>query len=146
MLLISKFILLWKRWLRRSCFKYSEARTISRTISDYTLHLCSLQMSYLDILSHDTKFKKRFTSWNIPHSFCSVTRSWWRSVSIVLSTDWITGGSIPGRSNGLFPLASVSRPSLRPTQPPVQWVPGVLSRGGKAWLRHDTTSAKVKNE
>jgi hypothetical protein len=26
-----------------------------------------------------------------------------------------------------FPLASVSRPALRPTQPPVQMVPGVLS-------------------
>jgi hypothetical protein len=40
-------------------------------------------------------------------------------------------GSIPGRSKGFFPLASVSRPALRPTQPPVQWVPGVLSPGVK---------------
>jgi hypothetical protein len=31
----------------------------------------------------------------------------------------------------MFPLTSVSRPTLRPTQPPVQWVPGVLSLGGK---------------
>jgi hypothetical protein len=38
-------------------------------------------------------------------------------------------GSIPGRSERIFPLASVSRPALRPTQPPVQWVPGVLSLG-----------------
>jgi hypothetical protein len=29
----------------------------------------------------------------------------------------------------IFPLTSVSRPALRPTQPPVQWVPGVLSPG-----------------
>jgi hypothetical protein len=30
-----------------------------------------------------------------------------------------------------FLVASVSRPALRPTQPPVQWVPGVLSPGLK---------------
>jgi hypothetical protein len=31
----------------------------------------------------------------------------------------------------IFPVASVSRPALWPTQPPVQWVPGVLSPGLK---------------
>jgi hypothetical protein len=32
----------------------------------------------------------------------------------------------------IFPLASVSRPVLGPTQPPVQWVQGVLSPGQSA--------------
>jgi hypothetical protein len=34
-------------------------------------------------------------------------------------------------TKGFFSLASVSRPTLGPTQPPVQWVPGVLSQGLK---------------
>jgi hypothetical protein len=40
-------------------------------------------------------------------------------------------GSITGRGERIFPLASVSRPALGPIQPPVQWVPGVLSPGRK---------------
>jgi hypothetical protein len=39
--------------------------------------------------------------------------------------------SIPGRNERILPLASVCRPTLGPTQPPVQWVPGVLSPGLK---------------
>jgi hypothetical protein len=41
---------------------------------------------------------------------------------------WLLGGRpvdlglIPGRGERIFPLASVSRPALGPTQPPVQWV------------------------
>jgi hypothetical protein len=40
-------------------------------------------------------------------------------------------GSILGRDERNFPLASVSRPALGPTQPPLQWVPEVLSLGLK---------------
>jgi hypothetical protein len=40
-------------------------------------------------------------------------------------------GSIPGRGESIFTLTSVSRPALGPTQPLVQWVPGVLSPGVK---------------
>jgi hypothetical protein len=51
----------------------------------------------------------------------------------------------------IFPIASVSRPALEPTQPPVQWVPGVLSPGVKARPRRDAdhstpSSAEIENE
>jgi hypothetical protein len=37
----------------------------------------------------------------------------------------------PADAKGFFPVASVSRQALGPTQPPVQWVPEVLSQGLK---------------
>jgi hypothetical protein len=40
-------------------------------------------------------------------------------------------GIDPRQGQRIFPLASVSKPALGPTQPPVQWVPGVLSPGVK---------------
>jgi hypothetical protein len=51
----------------------------------------------------------------------------------------------------IFPLASVSRPALGPTQPPVQRVPGVLSPGVKARPEREAdhsppSSAEVVNE
>jgi hypothetical protein len=51
----------------------------------------------------------------------------------------------------IFPLTSVSRPALGPTQPPVQWVPGVLAPEVKARPGSDAdhsppSSAEVENE
>jgi hypothetical protein len=40
-------------------------------------------------------------------------------------------GSIPGRGERIFPVLSAFRQALGPTQPPVQWVLGVLSAGLK---------------
>jgi hypothetical protein len=56
--------------------------------------------------------------------FIELTTSSSSSVSIVSDYILDNRGSIPGRRNGFFPLASVYRPTLRPTQPPIQWVPG----------------------
>jgi hypothetical protein len=55
------------------------------------------------------------------------------------------------RGQRIFPLTSVSRPALWPTQPPVQWVPGVLSPRAKARPGRDAdhsppSSAEVENE
>jgi len=60
-------------------------------------------------------------------------------------------GSITGRGERIFPLASVSRTALWPTQPPVKWVPGVLSPGVKVRPVRDAdhsppSSAEVENE
>jgi hypothetical protein len=53
---------------------------------------------------------------------------------------WTTGRSRFDPRQRIFPLTSVSRPALRPTQPPVQWVPGVLSPGLKrGWSVTQTT-------
>jgi hypothetical protein len=51
----------------------------------------------------------------------------------------------------IFRVTSVSRPALGSTQPPVQWVPGVLSPGVKARPGRDAdhsppSSAEVENE
>jgi hypothetical protein len=69
------------------------------------------------------------------------------------NTGWTTGrsGFDPRRGQSIFSIASVSRPAPGPTQPPVQWVPGVLSPGVKARPGRDTdhsppSSAKVENE
>jgi hypothetical protein len=61
---------------------------------------------------------------------CSEEQSWGISVSIVSDYRLVDRGSITGRGKGFFfPLASVSRPALRLTQPPIQWVLGVLFPG-----------------
>jgi hypothetical protein len=80
----------------------------------------------------------------------SVVGSRGSSVSIVSDYGLGDRGSIPGRGKKIFPLASVSRPALRPTQPPVQWVPGVLSsdkaRAGRDADHSSPSGAEVKNE
>jgi hypothetical protein len=59
------------------------------------------------------------------------------SVSIVSDNGLGERGSIPGRGKGFFfPLASVSRPAARPTQPPIQWVLGVKRGRGVTLTYH----------
>jgi hypothetical protein len=54
----------------------------------------------------------------------------------------------PGIPHFYFVFDTMSRPALRPTQPPIQWVPGTLSLGvmqmGHEADHSPTSSAKVK--
>jgi hypothetical protein len=66
-------------------------------------------------------------------------------------SDYGRSGFDSWRGQRIFPVASVSRPAVGPTQAPVQWVPGVLSPGVKARPVRDAdhsppSSAEVDNE
>jgi hypothetical protein len=65
--------------------------------------------------------------------YFGVLRRWELGSSVSIVSDYRLGewGSIPSRSKEFLCLASVSRPALRPTQPPIQWVTGVISREGR---------------
>jgi hypothetical protein len=57
----------------------------------------------------------------------------------------------PAEVKGFFPAVSVSRPTLGPTQYPVQWVPGRFFPRAKDRPGHDAdhlppSSAEVENE
>jgi hypothetical protein len=80
------------------------------------------------------------TSLNNLRILKSVSRG--SSVSIVSGYGWTTGRSRfdPRQRQRICSLASVSRPVLGPTQPPVQWVPRVLSPGLKRGRRVTLTT------
>jgi hypothetical protein len=59
--------------------------------------------------------------------FCVVSRG--SSVGVVSDYGLDDRGSDPRQRQRIFLLASAFRPALEPKQPPVQWVPGVLSPG-----------------
>jgi hypothetical protein len=64
-----------------------------------------------------------------------------RDSSFCIATGWT--GSIPRRGKNFF-FSTASRPALRPTQPPIQWVPGAVSLGGEGG-HSPPCSAEVKN-
>jgi hypothetical protein len=78
----------------------------------------------------------------------------WISSGSIVSDHGLDDRAIGVRSlagQKIFPLTSVSRPALGSTQPPVQWVPGVLPPGVKARPGHDSnhsppSSAEIENE
>jgi hypothetical protein len=67
------------------------------------------------------------------------------SIGIVKGSGLYSRGSIPGRGKIiLFSIAS--RPDLRHTQPPIQWVPSVLSPGVKRQKREINHSSSSSAE
>jgi hypothetical protein len=78
----------------------------------------------------------------------TTSRSWGRSVSIVSDYRLDDRASITGRDEGFFPLASVSRPAPKPTQPPIQWgpFPGANAQQGCDADHPRPSNAEVKNE
>jgi hypothetical protein len=56
---------------------------------------------------------------------------------------WMIGGFESRKRLGIFLFTTVVRPTLGPTQPPIQWVPEALSLGAKRSERE--TGAEVKN-
>jgi hypothetical protein len=88
---------------------------------------------------------------SIPALLYFLTEHWSqprKAVCWSLSTVWSIRVQSPARI--LFPLASVSKPALAPTQPPIQWVPGVLfprvKRGPGDADHSPPASTEVKNE
>jgi hypothetical protein len=77
-----------------------------------------------------THKKPVFPNYSISSSgYVNVITSCGSSVSIVSGYRLEDRGSIPGKGNRFFPLASVFRPALRQTQLPTQWVPEYFPRG-----------------
>jgi hypothetical protein len=49
--------------------------------------------------------------------------------SVIFVSGWMRGITVPTKANTFFFLAAASKPSLGPTESPVQWGSGTLSRG-----------------
>jgi hypothetical protein len=137
-----------KRSRKRVCFKSSLSAYRAETWSIKLKHrhrLLTTEMDYIrcsakisrmvrirnEISKTKTRMKKDILQ--------EVELQWSRGSSVGIATGY--GLDRSGRPRGLssspgrvknFLFSTTSRPALWPTQPPNQWVPAVLSPGGKA--------------
>jgi hypothetical protein len=87
----------------------------------------------------------------VRHVFVSYCIHTWSRVSSVVwhwAMGWMIEGFDSRRRLGIFLFTTASRPTLGPTQPPIQWVPGSLSlvvkRPGREADHSPSSSAEVK--
>jgi hypothetical protein len=80
--------------------------------------IISINYEWMEFPIHSSLKRINYITYHKPHS----------SVSIASDHRLDNQGLIPlTEAKDFFPLASLSSPTLGPTQPPVQWVLGVLS-------------------
>jgi hypothetical protein len=138
-------------WIRSVCTSHSMSLKIIS--SHFQTHKMPSLLTYrhrpmyvILILTPNRQFPKRPQKTGISNrlEIRDTTLPWklvasqkWAGVASQYSV-WLRTGrpgdrrSISGRGKRIFPLTSVSRPPLSPTQPLVQWVPKVTFPDGKA--------------
>jgi hypothetical protein len=110
-------------------------------------HQCSYlyYINFFDLIELTIQYVQ-ITKLFTPYNFCNPFT--YARVGIATGCILDGRGSIPGRSK-IFLFSVASRPALRPTQPPIQWVPGALSprvkRSGRGADHSPPPSAEVSN-
>jgi hypothetical protein len=127
-------------YLLLTCFPYNVYRTwqLYRILNSYSCVTTFIPEFLVSSPVSSCILKFYGSKCYIPNSsFPSITLSIWESGCLSRYSDWLRATQMSGRSSSPgkgknFLFSTSSRPVLGPTQPPIQWIPGALSPGGKA--------------